>query len=323
MIRRQLTCPNTPQQNGVAERKNRHLAEICKSMLHSMNVPARFWTECMKTIVHITNRLQQERLRFISPFEKLKKMIPIVSHFLAFGCVCYVFVPDHLRSKFDKKVVRCIFVGYNEQIEGQKCCDLATNRTYVSRNVVFDEASSWWSKEVSLPDSIALEQKLQDKLNEVEQGNKIETNQEVSPQKEKKSLWQTGACETPDELQEEEVQRGSQWQLRRSTRLKRPNTKYIDIALMRWLTSKRLLPLKKLQRVGIKINQRKWRSSKGMDVMMLARFQEPLTTNAKKKLSWCLGGVLRIHHQLNYLLKINQEIQNISELQRIEGRSLE
>jgi len=42
MIRRQLTCPSTPQQNGVAERKNRHLAKICRSMLHSMNVLARF-----------------------------------------------------------------------------------------------------------------------------------------------------------------------------------------------------------------------------------------------------------------------------------------
>ncbi|KAH0694065.1 hypothetical protein KY285_021162 [Solanum tuberosum] len=71
-----------------------------------------------------------------------------------------------------------------------------------SRNVVFDEASSWWSKEVSLPDLIALEQKLQDKLNEVEEGNKIESNQEVPLQKEKKSLWKTGACETPDKLQE-------------------------------------------------------------------------------------------------------------------------
>ncbi|KAH0694070.1 hypothetical protein KY285_021167 [Solanum tuberosum] len=85
----------------------------------------------------------------------------------------------------------------------------------------------------SLParlNSSTLEQKLQDKLNKVEQWNKIESNQEVLPQKEKKSLWQTGACETPDELQEE-VQEESQSQLRRSTRLKCPNTKYIDATL--------------------------------------------------------------------------------------------
>ncbi|KAH0718190.1 hypothetical protein KY285_014221 [Solanum tuberosum] len=58
----------------------------------------------------------------------------------------------------------------------------------------------------------------------------IESNHEVPPQKEKTSLWQIGACETPDELQEE-VQEESQSQLRRSTRLKCPNTKYIDATL--------------------------------------------------------------------------------------------
>jgi transposase InsO family protein len=41
-IRRQLTCPHTPQQNGVAERKNWHLAKICRSMLHAKIVPGRF-----------------------------------------------------------------------------------------------------------------------------------------------------------------------------------------------------------------------------------------------------------------------------------------
>ena len=41
-IRRQFTCANTPQQNGVTDRKNRHLAEICRSMLHAKNVPGRF-----------------------------------------------------------------------------------------------------------------------------------------------------------------------------------------------------------------------------------------------------------------------------------------
>ena len=54
-IRRQFTCPSTPQQNGVVERKNQHLAETCRSMLHAKNVPPRFWAECMKTAVYVIN----------------------------------------------------------------------------------------------------------------------------------------------------------------------------------------------------------------------------------------------------------------------------
>lgn len=144
-IQRQLTCLRTPQQNGVAERKNRHLAEVCRSMLHTKNVPSQFWAECMKTTIYIINRLPQPKLGFVSPFEKLWKINPTVKHFRVFGCVCYLFVPDQLRSKFDKKALRCIFLGYDSERKGWRCCDPTTNRCYTSRNVVFDEASSWWS----------------------------------------------------------------------------------------------------------------------------------------------------------------------------------
>ena len=54
----------------------------------------------------------------------------------------------------DKKVGRCIFIVYDSQRKGWRCCDPTTEKCYMSRNLEFDEASSWWSpdKEV-LPDS--------------------------------------------------------------------------------------------------------------------------------------------------------------------------
>ncbi|KAG8364306.1 hypothetical protein BUALT_Bualt19G0115000 [Buddleja alternifolia] len=79
-----------------------------------------------------------------------------------FSDVCYVFVPNHLRSKIDKKAVRCIFVGYDSQRKGWKCCDPTTGKCYTSRNVVFDEASTWWSSEKDiLPDSDVFRDKLE------------------------------------------------------------------------------------------------------------------------------------------------------------------
>lgn len=103
-IRHQYTCANTPQQNGVAERKNRHLAEIYRSMLHAKNVPGRFWAEGMRTAAHVINKLHQPRLEFVSPFEKLWNKKPTFSYLRIFGCVCYVFVPDHLRSIHSRNV---------------------------------------------------------------------------------------------------------------------------------------------------------------------------------------------------------------------------
>ncbi|GAA0168960.1 hypothetical protein LIER_23544 [Lithospermum erythrorhizon] len=95
----------------------------------------------------------QPRLGFVSPFEKLKNVKPTVNYFRVFGCVCYVFIVDEHLSKFEKKAIRFIFVGYDEQKKGWRCCDLNTNRTYVSRNIVFDEASSWWANKAVLPDT--------------------------------------------------------------------------------------------------------------------------------------------------------------------------
>ncbi|GKV12768.1 hypothetical protein SLEP1_g23879 [Rubroshorea leprosula] len=166
-IRRQLTCPYTPQQNGVTEWKNGHLGETCQSMLHAKNVPPRFWAECMKTAADVINKLPQATLGFISPFEKLWNIKPVVSHFRVFGSVCYVFAPKAQRTKFDKKAIRCIFLGYDDERKGWRCCDPNTGRCCVSRNVVFDEASSWWSpQEVVLPNSKELEEKVQEKFGE-------------------------------------------------------------------------------------------------------------------------------------------------------------
>lgn len=86
-IRHQFTCPNTPQQNGVAERKNRHLAKICRSMLHTKNVLGQFWAEAMKTAAYVINRLPQQRLCFLSPFEKLWNMKPSIRYLCFWVCM--------------------------------------------------------------------------------------------------------------------------------------------------------------------------------------------------------------------------------------------
>jgi len=81
--------------------------------------------------------------------------------------VRYVFVPDQLRTKLEKKAIRCIFTGYNEQKKGWRCVDPTTHKAYVSPHVVFDEASSWWSTEnVALPDSKSLDTSMRAQLPE-------------------------------------------------------------------------------------------------------------------------------------------------------------
>jgi transposase InsO family protein len=55
-IQRKYSCSYSPQQNGVVERKNKHIAEIARAMLNEKNLPNYFWVEVVATVVYIMNR---------------------------------------------------------------------------------------------------------------------------------------------------------------------------------------------------------------------------------------------------------------------------
>ena len=54
-IQRQFSCRYTPQQNGVAERKNRHIAEVAQALMAKKNMPHCYWAEAVSTAVYIMN----------------------------------------------------------------------------------------------------------------------------------------------------------------------------------------------------------------------------------------------------------------------------
>jgi transposase InsO family protein len=54
-IKRELTVPYNPQQNGVAERKNRSIVEVVKEMIHDQNLPMFLWEEASNTTIYVQN----------------------------------------------------------------------------------------------------------------------------------------------------------------------------------------------------------------------------------------------------------------------------
>ena len=56
-IERQLSIPYTPQQNGVAERRNRTLLEMARSMMAQANLPITFWGNVLLTTAYALNRV--------------------------------------------------------------------------------------------------------------------------------------------------------------------------------------------------------------------------------------------------------------------------
>lgn len=84
----QTTCPHTPEQNGVVERKHRHLIETTVTLLLQSKLPVQFWLEALTTTVYLTNRLPHTSLNFQVPYTLLFHVNPDYL-FLPFGCACY------------------------------------------------------------------------------------------------------------------------------------------------------------------------------------------------------------------------------------------
>jgi hypothetical protein len=95
----QTSCTNTSKQNGVAERKRRHIVETASSLLLSAFIPNEFWREVVLTAVSLINTIPTSHSSGLSPFEKLYGYVPNYSSFRVFGCTCFVLRPHVEHSK--------------------------------------------------------------------------------------------------------------------------------------------------------------------------------------------------------------------------------
>jgi len=70
------SCVNTPQQNGIAERRNGLLLDITRSLLFHKKVPKQYWGEAVLTAAHLSNRMPSRILNFQSPLDTLRNFFP-------------------------------------------------------------------------------------------------------------------------------------------------------------------------------------------------------------------------------------------------------
>jgi transposase InsO family protein len=80
-IKHEFLARYTPQQNGVAERKNRTLIEMARTMLDEYKTSDRFWAEKINTACHATNRLYLHKLLKKMSYELLTGNKLNVSYF--------------------------------------------------------------------------------------------------------------------------------------------------------------------------------------------------------------------------------------------------
>ncbi|XP_049372613.1 uncharacterized protein LOC125837561 [Solanum verrucosum] len=134
----QRSCPYTPQQNGVAERKHRHLLEVTRALRFQGHIPLKYWGQYVLATVYLINRMPSRVLGGKSPYEKMYGSKPMLSHLRVLGCLCYVKVLTE-SDKLASRTKAAVHMGYSETQKGYILLDLTSSNFFVSRDLVFKE----------------------------------------------------------------------------------------------------------------------------------------------------------------------------------------
>ncbi|GJR53924.1 putative ribonuclease H-like domain-containing protein [Tanacetum coccineum] len=138
-IKREFSNARTPQQNGVAERKNRTLIEAARTMLADSLLPIPFWAEAVNTACYVQNRVLVTKPHNKTPYELLIGRTPIISFMRPFGCpVTILNTLDHL-GKFDGKADEGFLVGYSINSKAFRVFNSRTRKVEENLHVKFLE----------------------------------------------------------------------------------------------------------------------------------------------------------------------------------------
>lgn len=134
------SCPETPEQNSVMERKHQHIMNVARALMFQSQVEMEFWGDCVLTAVFIINRLPSPLLKDKCPYELLTSKKVDYDGLKVFGCLAYCSTSSKSRNKFQPRSKPCLFLGYPAGYKaGYKLLDLDSHQIHISRNVTFHE----------------------------------------------------------------------------------------------------------------------------------------------------------------------------------------
>ena len=155
-ILHQTSCPGTPQQNGVAERKNRHLIETTCMLLLHMHVPVQYWDDVVLTACYLMNQMPSPVLNDQIPYSVLFPRVDLYSiPPRIFGSTYFV---HHLalgRDKLSSCSFKCVFLGYSCLQKGYCCYSPKLDHYFVSADATFFESSPYFLLSSELFESVS------------------------------------------------------------------------------------------------------------------------------------------------------------------------
>ncbi|GJY34241.1 retrovirus-related pol polyprotein from transposon TNT 1-94 [Tanacetum coccineum] len=148
-IRHETSTAQTPEQNGVVERRNRTLVEAARTMLSAAKVPLFFWAEAIATACFTQNRSLVIPRHEKTPYHIINARKPSVKFFHIFGSLCYIVRDGENLDKMKKKGDVCIFVGYSSQSKAYRVFNKRIRIIVETIHVNFDKLPHMASDHVS------------------------------------------------------------------------------------------------------------------------------------------------------------------------------
>nr|GEW61409.1 hypothetical protein [Tanacetum cinerariifolium] len=140
-ILRQFSVARTPQQNRVAERRNRTLTEAARTMLADSKFLTTFWAEVVNTACYVQNRVLVVKPHNKTPYELFHVRTPTLSFIRPFGCLVTILnIIYHLR-KFNGKAKEGLFVGYSLNSKAFRVFNSKTKIVEENLHIRFSEST--------------------------------------------------------------------------------------------------------------------------------------------------------------------------------------
>jgi hypothetical protein len=133
--------PGEPQQNGVAECRNRTLMDMVRSMLSYSTLSVELWMEALKTAAHILNRVPSKSVPK-TPYELWFGKKPSLNYLRVWGYPAEAKLFNPQQKKLDNKTVSCYFIGYLDKSKGYRfyCPDRLTKFVETRKAVFLEDA---------------------------------------------------------------------------------------------------------------------------------------------------------------------------------------
>ncbi|GKB02101.1 putative ribonuclease H-like domain-containing protein [Tanacetum coccineum] len=136
-IKKEFSIARTPQQNGVAERRNRTLIEAARTMLADFKLPTTFWTEVVNTACYVQNRVLVVKPHNKTPYELFRGRTHALSFMRLFGCHVTILNTLNYLGKFDEKSDEGFFIGYSMNSKAFRVYNIRTRKIEENLHIRF------------------------------------------------------------------------------------------------------------------------------------------------------------------------------------------